>query len=108
MFLTIFILWILLTLILIIQFFVQFLPENFIRVILLSWFILCFSVIIGANNANDFPDRDDGHNSCEVCDRSYEPGDSEGNYMNIFETGMCNNCWRNFQWANEQKKIYGD
>lgn len=39
---------------------------------------------------------------CKSCGRKYEAGDSAGNFMNIAKTGMCNNCYRNFEdfsWA---------
>ena len=34
---------------------------------------------------------------CKVCGRSFESGD--GNYKNIARTGMCNNCYSNYQWG---------
>ena len=42
-----------------------------------------------------------GHrtNPCKSCGRSYEAGDAGGNFMSIAKTGMCKNCYNNFQWA---------
>ena len=37
--------------------------------------------------------------TCKSCGRTYEAGDSDGNFMNIARTGMCNNCYNNFKWA---------
>lgn len=36
-------------------------------------------------------------NSCKSCGRSYQAGDSAGNFMKIAKTGMCNNCYNNFK-----------
>ena len=41
-------------------------------------------------------------NTCEACGRSWEAGDSGGNYMNITRTGMCKNCYNNYKWVQEQ------
>lgn len=38
-------------------------------------------------------------NTCESCGRSWEAGDSGGNFMSIANTGMCVNCYENFKWA---------
>ena len=40
---------------------------------------------------------------CKSCGRSFEAGDDDGNFMNIARTGMCNNCYNNYQWG--QKAI---
>lgn len=39
--------------------------------------------------------------TCGSCGRTFEAGDSEGNYMSIARTHMCKNCYNNFQWAQE-------
>lgn len=36
---------------------------------------------------------------CRSCGRTFKAGDSAGNYKNIARTGMCNNCYNNFKWA---------
>ena len=36
---------------------------------------------------------------CKVCGKYFKPGDSGGNYMSIAKTGMCKNCYNNFQWG---------
>lgn len=33
---------------------------------------------------------------CKSCGRQFEAGDAAGNYMNIAKTGMCKNCYNNF------------
>lgn len=45
-------------------------------------------------------------NTCKSCGRTFEAGDSDGNFMNIARTGMCNNCYENYQWG--QKAIGND
>ena len=35
-------------------------------------------------------------NTCKSCGRSWNAGDSDGNFMNIAKTGMCNNCESNY------------
>jgi hypothetical protein len=40
-------------------------------------------------------------NTCKSCGRTYEAGDSGGNYMNIARTGMCKNCYNNFKWGQD-------
>ena len=37
--------------------------------------------------------------TCKSCGRSFQAGDSAGNFMNIARTGMCNNCYNNFKTA---------
>lgn len=39
--------------------------------------------------------------TCGSCGRTFEAGDSGGNYMSIARTHMCKNCYSNFQWAQE-------
>jgi hypothetical protein len=41
-------------------------------------------------------------NTCTSCGRSWEAGDSGGNFMSIARTSMCKNCYNNFKWAQEQ------
>lgn len=40
-------------------------------------------------------------NTCKSCGRTYEAGDSGGNFMSIARTGMCKNCYNNFKWAQD-------
>lgn len=40
-------------------------------------------------------------NTCQSCGRTFEAGDSAGNYKNIARTNMCNNCYSNYMWAKE-------
>lgn len=35
--------------------------------------------------------------TCGACGRTYEAGDSGGNYMSIARTHMCKNCARNYE-----------
>ncbi|MBQ9920882.1 MAG: hypothetical protein IJO52_01750, partial [Clostridia bacterium] len=44
-------------------------------------------------------DRNDSNQSkitCGSCGRSFEAGDSSKNYINIAESGLCNNCESNY------------
>lgn len=36
-------------------------------------------------------------NTCQSCGRTFEAGDSAGNYKNISRTNMCNNCYNNYK-----------
>lgn len=36
-------------------------------------------------------------NTCGYCKRTFYPGDSAGNYMNIARSGLCNNCYNNYK-----------
>ena len=36
-------------------------------------------------------------NTCKSCGRTFEAGDSAGNFMNIARSGMCNNCYNNYK-----------
>ena len=40
-------------------------------------------------------------NRCKSCGRSWEAGDSGGNFMSIARTNMCKNCYNNFKWAQD-------
>ena len=40
-------------------------------------------------------------NTCKSCGRTFEAGDSGGNYMSIARTGMCKNRYNNFKWAQD-------
>ena len=66
--------------------------KRFISIILV---LLVVGLVLHACSAS--PDRSSA--TCESCGRTYEPGDSGGNYMNIARTSMCNNCYDNFKWA---------
>lgn len=69
----------------------------------LMTYIIIFAVIaivlvscVG-NGGSHSPDT----NKCKSCGRTFQAGDSAGNYMNIARTGMCNNCYNNYQWGKE-------
>ena len=66
--------------------------KRFISIILL---LLVVGLVLHACSAS--PDRSSA--TCGSCGRTYAPGDSGGNYMSIARTGMCNNCYGNFKWA---------
>lgn len=36
-------------------------------------------------------------NTCKSCGRSFQAGDSAGNFRKIASSGMCNNCYNNFK-----------
>ena len=38
-------------------------------------------------------------NTCQVCGRSFQAGDSGGNFKSISYRNMCVNCYNNFQWG---------
>lgn len=42
-----------------------------------------------------------GEGVCKSCGRQFEAGDSGGNYMNIAKTGMCKNCYNNYNSMSE-------
>ena len=45
--------------------------------------------------------NDSGHvdtSTCKSCGRTFEAGDSDGNYKNIARSGMCNNCYDNYKY----------
>lgn len=50
-------------------------------------------ISIGFNSGSSSSSRT---NTCSSCNRSWPAGDSGGNFMNIARTGMCNNCYDNF------------
>lgn len=37
--------------------------------------------------------------TCKMCGRSWNSGDSGGNYMSIALSGMCKNCKSNYKWS---------
>lgn len=39
--------------------------------------------------------------TCEFCGRYFAPGDKAGNFKNIARTGMCKNCYNNYQWGKD-------
>ena len=64
---------------------------------LISIILLLLVVVLVLHACSASPDRSSA--TCGSCGRTYAPGDSGGNYMNIARTGMCNNCYGNFEWA---------
>ena len=40
-------------------------------------------------------------NTCSVCGRTYESGDSGGNFRCISRTNMCKNCYKNYKYATD-------
>lgn len=40
-------------------------------------------------------------NTCKSCGRTFSAGDAAGNYKNIARTGMCNNCYGNYNWGKD-------
>ena len=66
--------------------------------VVLIFIVLAFSSCGGGGGSSS------SHHStitCKSCGRTYEAGDSGGNYMNIARTGMCKNCYNNFKWAQD-------
>lgn len=54
------------------------------------------SAKINIENADNHNSDFEGEGVCKSCGRQYEAGDAAGNYMNIAKTGMCKNCYNNF------------
>ena len=40
-------------------------------------------------------------NTCGSCGRTYEAGDSAGNFKSIAKSGMCNRCLKNYYVMSE-------
>ena len=40
-------------------------------------------------------------NTCKSCSRTYEAGDSAGNFKSIAKSGMCNRCLKNYYIMSE-------
>ena len=69
--------------------------------IFLAIFIPVFILVMSfAMNQND-----DRAGTCKSCGRSWNAGDSNGNYRNIAQTGMCNNCENNYH---DMKDLVGE
>jgi len=55
--------------------------------------VLTFTVfLLKGSSAIDSPSS----STCQSCGRTFQSGDDGGNYRNIAETNMCNNCERNY------------
>ena len=61
--------------------------------------ILVLVLLIGSCGGSGSGGGATRKNTCKSCGRSYEAGDAGGNFMNIARTGMCKNCYNNYQWA---------
>lgn len=66
-----------------------------IVIICVLLFIIVF-IVSGASGGSS-----SSTNKCKSCGRVFEAGDSAGNYRCIARTGMCNNCYNNYQWAQD-------
>ena len=65
-----------------------------------EWYDRCIDIITRKDSDSD-SNSGSGSSSgksatCKVCGRSFNAGDSAGNFMSIARSGMCNNCHRNF------------
>ena len=59
-----------------------------VMVVLLSLVLAFTMVACGGGGSNS--------NTCKSCHRTYEAGDSAGNYKSIAKSGMCNKCLKNY------------
>jgi len=66
---------------------------------ILAMLFLVLIVVTFACACSDGGSSHHSTNTCKSCGRSYEAGDSGGNFMNIARTGMCKNCYDNFKWG---------
>lgn len=64
-------------------------------------FVLLFIIGMIAAGSSGESSGSSSTRKCGSCGRVFEAGDSGGNYMCIARTGMCNNCYNNFQWAQD-------
>lgn len=83
--------------------------KKVIKIIVITLIVIALLVAIGvmiwsfANESN--PVR---KNECESCGREWSAGDANGNFINISKTGMCNNCYENFKYAQKESEKYGN
>ena len=62
--------------------------------------VICIVLLI-AFSCSDSGSHTTSTNICKSCGRSFPAGDDGGNFMNIAKTGMCKNCYNNFQWGKQ-------
>ena len=65
-----------------------------ILVFALVMYILCSGMFDSYNSGS-------ASSVCKVCGRSFEAGDSAGNFRNIARTGFCKNCYNNYKSVEE-------
>ena len=70
--------------------------------------IIAIVVILGIFALLSDDDGSNGTAKCKSCGRTYEAGDSRGNYNKIKMTNMCNNCYSNFKWSQDMLDAIGD
>ena len=68
--------------------------KNLRAIVILTLVIALISGIAVGGGGGGGGSRDS--NTCKSCHRSWEAGDSGGNFMNIARTGMCKNCYGNY------------
>ncbi len=69
---------------------------NMRKVLIALALVFCFA-LVGCDDGGYSYHVDTA--TCKSCGRTFEAGDSAGNYKNIAQTGMCNNCYDNFKWG---------
>lgn len=78
---------------------------NFRRVISVILIIcIVLALVLSMSGCTGSSSGHSKNNTCKSCGRSFPAGDSGGNYMSIARTGMCKNCYNNYQWG---KKALG-
>ena len=60
-------------------------------------FLIVLAILLGLTSCTG--GGSSSKNTCKSCGRSWEAGDVGGNYKNISRTGMCKNCYNNYNWA---------
>lgn len=63
-------------------------------IVMCLFLCMCGSIFSGGSSGGS---RDT--NTCGYCKRTYEAGDSGGNYMSIARTNLCKNCYNNYKWG---------
>lgn len=64
---------------------------------LLLALLLCFSLVGCTGGSSGSGSHSSDKATCGSCGRSYEAGDSGGNYMSIAKTHMCKKCYNNYK-----------
>lgn len=62
---------------------------------LLLAFVMAFSLMGCTGGGSSLHSSDKA--TCGSCGRTYEAGDSGGNYMSIAKTHMCKKCYNNYK-----------
>ena len=70
-------------------------------IIIICILLLIIGFVISGASGGSSSGGSSSKNTCSVCGRVFEAGDSAGNYKSIARTHMCVNCYNNYQWAQD-------